>query len=68
MFKAVQRAFETLSDSRKRQIYDSQDPFDDAIPSADSIKTDEEFFTILTPVFTRNAKHVRKLAPALRNG
>jgi DnaJ family protein C protein 2 len=53
-FKAIQWAYETLTDSRKRYIYDSDIPFDDSIPTAEEIKT-SDFFQVFAPVFARNA-------------
>eukprot|EP01122_Echinamoeba_exundans_P018057 TRINITY_DN9973_c0_g1_i1.p1 TRINITY_DN9973_c0_g1~~TRINITY_DN9973_c0_g1_i1.p1 ORF type:complete len:670 (+),score=232.91 TRINITY_DN9973_c0_g1_i1:24-2012(+) len=59
-FKAIHRAFETLSDPKKRQDYDSQDPFDDSIPTAADIKSDADFYKIFGATFTRNAKWSEK--------
>lgn len=60
MFKAVAAAFETLGDAKKRRDYDSADPFDDAIPSPDSVVSDADFYRIYGPVFKNNAKWSKK--------
>eukprot|EP00245_Coleochaete_scutata_P015187 TRINITY_DN666_c0_g1_i1.p1 TRINITY_DN666_c0_g1~~TRINITY_DN666_c0_g1_i1.p1 ORF type:complete len:724 (-),score=225.24 TRINITY_DN666_c0_g1_i1:665-2836(-) len=52
-FKAIQVAYEVLTDPVRRRVYDSTDEFDDAIPSDCS---PEEFFKIFGPVFQRNAR------------
>lgn len=56
MFKLVQKAYDVLSNEKKRKAYDSQDSFDDRIPSASELETDEDFFDVLGPVFDRNAR------------
>eukprot|EP01113_Clastostelium_recurvatum_P034170 TRINITY_DN459_c2_g1_i4.p1 TRINITY_DN459_c2_g1~~TRINITY_DN459_c2_g1_i4.p1 ORF type:complete len:201 (+),score=52.71 TRINITY_DN459_c2_g1_i4:67-603(+) len=33
LFKAISKAFDTLSNPQKRRVYDSSEPFDDTIPS-----------------------------------
>eukprot|EP01121_Diplochlamys_sp_Union-15-3_P015568 TRINITY_DN5170_c0_g2_i5.p1 TRINITY_DN5170_c0_g2~~TRINITY_DN5170_c0_g2_i5.p1 ORF type:complete len:489 (-),score=142.65 TRINITY_DN5170_c0_g2_i5:40-1470(-) len=60
MFKSIQKAWETLCDPLKRKIYDSQEPFDDSIPSADSIKVDEDFYSIFGEAFKRFSKWSEK--------
>lgn len=54
LFKCVQRSWETLSDSQKRQQVDSVDPtFNEAIPKENAAGN---FFTLYAPVFERNAR------------
>lgn len=60
LFKAVNAAFDTLGDARKRRDYDSADPFDDALPSLDNIHNDEAFYKIFGAVFRNNAKWSKK--------
>ena len=56
-FKKVQRAYEVLSHVPTRMVYDSQDDFDESIPSdSQSFSTLEEFCAVYGPVFVRNAK------------
>jgi DnaJ family protein C protein 2 len=57
MFKSLTRAHDTLSDPRKRRDFDSQEPFDDSIPSElIKIESDEQFFSVYGPVIERNSK------------
>eukprot|EP01012_Entosiphon_sulcatum_P008265 TRINITY_DN1442_c0_g1_i1.p1 TRINITY_DN1442_c0_g1~~TRINITY_DN1442_c0_g1_i1.p1 ORF type:complete len:594 (-),score=201.55 TRINITY_DN1442_c0_g1_i1:77-1858(-) len=53
-FKAVQAAFDVLSDKLKRKTYDSSLPFDDNIPSA-KVPV-EQFYSVFGPVFEANAR------------
>lgn len=52
VFKSIQTAYDTLMDTRKREIYDSSIPFDDSIPNPD---LDADFYDLYQPVFERNA-------------
>lgn len=54
-FKAVKKAYEILSDKKKRASYDSIDDVDDSIPSETSLN-DENFFAKMVPVFDLNAR------------
>jgi DnaJ homolog subfamily C member 2 len=54
-FKKVKKAYEVLSDKKKRMAFDSIDNVDDSIPSETSL-TDENFFEKLSPVFELNAR------------
>jgi DnaJ homolog subfamily C member 2 len=52
IFKAIQLAYDTLMDTRAREVYDSSIPFDDSIPNPN---LDADFFNLYRPVFERNA-------------
>ncbi|KAI6649709.1 DnaJ-like protein subfamily C member 2 isoform X1 [Oopsacas minuta] len=61
-FQCIVKAHEILSNLSKRRAYDSTDPFfDDYIPEPDDI-IDEDFFSVLKPVFERNS-HFSTLQP-----
>ena len=53
-FKAVLKAYQTLTDETKRKLFDSSLDFDDKIPS-DKVKP-ENFYKVFAPVFKRNAR------------
>ena len=53
-------------DSQKRKKYDSSLPFDEKIPKADDITSDEQFFELLKKCFNNNARFaVNKPVPDL---
>lgn len=54
-FKAVKKAYEILSDKKKRASYDSIDDVDDSIPAEASLN-DGNFFAKMSPVFDLNAR------------
>lgn len=54
-FRAIQDAYETLSDVKKRRVYDSSDDIDDSIPKSELAK-DEDFYEVFGPVFVRNSR------------
>lgn len=51
-------AYETLTNPKLKKAYDSQVPFDDSIPNASDVTSDEEFYKVFRPVFERNMKYV----------
>lgn len=58
-FKCIQKAWELLSDPKRRKEWDSVDPtFDEHIPSA---KAKGEFFALYTPVFEKEARFSKKM-------
>eukprot|EP00808_Paulinella_micropora_P022083 g67875.t1 len=64
-FKAIQSAFETLSDSSRKLLYDSSVPIDENIPDDDEGKG-ADFFPTYGPVFRRFAKYsIQKPVPDL---
>lgn len=55
-FKAMRKAFDTLSDRRKRAAYDSIDEVDDSIPSEKEAGRPGAFFDVMTKAFELNAR------------
>ena len=63
VFIEVQKAYETLSDERKKRGYDSEMNFDDSIPTG---REKGDFFKVFGPVFDRNARFaVKRPVPGL---
>ncbi|KAH9244666.1 hypothetical protein BASA81_017909, partial [Batrachochytrium salamandrivorans] len=57
-FKCLQKAWEVMSDQKKRREWDSCDPlFDDSIPS---LKAKGDFFDIYTPAFVKESRFSKK--------
>ncbi|EWM25696.1 subfamily c member 2 protein [Nannochloropsis gaditana] len=57
VFIEVQKAYETLSDGRKKRAYDSEMNFDESIPTG---REKGDFFKVYGPVFDRNARFAVK--------
>jgi len=55
-FKAIQKAYDTLTDLKKRRAYDSTEDFDDAIPSESAARKATDFYKLFDSVFERNAQ------------
>ena len=51
-FRDIQDAYETLSDVKKRRVYDSQDDIDDSIPPS-TLEEGEDFYEAFGDVFVR---------------
>eukprot|EP01130_Rhizamoeba_saxonica_P006438 TRINITY_DN2563_c0_g3_i2.p1 TRINITY_DN2563_c0_g3~~TRINITY_DN2563_c0_g3_i2.p1 ORF type:complete len:457 (-),score=128.78 TRINITY_DN2563_c0_g3_i2:32-1402(-) len=65
--KKIQKAYDTLGNIKLRKQYDSQEPFDNSIPTAADV-TEDNFFEVLAPYFDRNAKwSTKKRVPQLGN-
>ncbi|EGF84287.1 hypothetical protein BATDEDRAFT_34216 [Batrachochytrium dendrobatidis JAM81] len=57
-FKCLQKAWEIMSDPKKRREWDSCDPlFDESIPS---LKAKGDFFDIYTPAFAKESRFSKK--------
>lgn len=54
LFKKISKANETLSDTKKRRTVDSNDDFDDSIPSG--LKEKQDFYAVFTPYFQKFAR------------
>lgn len=65
-FTCITKAYEVLGSKEKRRSFDSVDPeFDESVPSASQINKDN-FFSMLSPVFERNARwSTKKRVPKL---
>lgn len=55
-FKSMRKAFDTLSDRRKRAAYDSIDEVDDSIPSEKEAGRPGAFFDVMNKAFELNAR------------
>jgi len=69
VFLAVKSAWDTLSDPKEKQAYDSTSmPFDDAIPSANEGKdSEEDFYETYLPVFERNLRFDARIQNKTKN-
>lgn len=71
VFLKIQEAFNVLCNEQKRRTYDSQLPFNEAIPTEEHVqkalaKGPHKFFKLFDPVFKRNARFaVTKPVPDL---
>jgi len=65
-FTCITKAYEVLGSKEKRRSFDSVDPeFDDSVPSASQINK-QNFYTLMTPIFERNARwSTKKRVPKL---
>lgn len=63
VFLKVKEAFETLSDAAKRKAYDSTVDFDESIPSASDIQSENDFYTIFGSCFERNLRFAAENDP-----
>lgn len=65
-FKAIQKAFDTLTTKIKKIGYDSQLPFDESIPGDKEGDSEATFFKVYGPVFQRNGRFsMNKPVPSL---
>lgn len=65
-FKAIQEAYETLSDASRRREFDSLDDFDDSLPGV--LSDGADFYMIFGSAFARNARWAsKKPVPELGN-
>ena len=55
VFKAIAKAYDILSNPEKRRTYDSQESFDDSVPTEEQCK-EKDFFVLFGPTFERNAR------------
>ena len=53
LFLAIQKAYDVLSNTERRRLFDSQFEFDDSIPE---VGKKGDFFALFGPVFERNAR------------
>ena len=67
VFLKVKEAFETLSDPKMKKSYDSTVDFDDKIPSAAEIKSDQDFYKIFGDCFQKNLRFAAENEPGLAN-
>eukprot|EP00939_MAST-03C_sp_MAST-3C-sp1_P003346 g3346.t1 len=58
LFLKIQKAYETLSNTKQRQVYDSSLEFDDYVPSGreDLSKVEGGFYGLYGPIFESNAR------------
>ncbi|EGC37691.1 hypothetical protein DICPUDRAFT_29919 [Dictyostelium purpureum] len=54
-FKALVKSYNILSDLKKRRAYDSSEPFDDDLPSAEDVESGN-FYKVFEPVFEMNSR------------
>ncbi|KAF2076478.1 hypothetical protein CYY_002218 [Polysphondylium violaceum] len=54
-FKMLQKSYDVLSNAKKRRAYDSQEPFDDDLPTASEVEKGD-FFEVFDSVFEMNSR------------